>query len=103
VNEKLCGRDLRIVKRSRLEVYFDVLEAIDQGTIKPTRIMYKTNLCWTALHDVLNILTSREFIREEKMNKTKRYYITEKGRNALSYYKKSISTLQPYSKTVSIP
>ena len=88
-----------MVKRSRLEVYFDVLEAIDQGTKKPTRIMYKTNLCWTALHDVLNILASREFIREEKMKKTKRYYITEKGRNALSYYKKSISTLHPYTKT----
>ncbi len=91
-----------MVKRSRLEVYFDVLEVIDQGTTKPTRIMYKTNLCWTALYDVLNMLASREFILEEKLKKTKRYHITEKGRNALSYYKKSISTLNPYSKTVNI-
>lgn len=92
-----------MVKRSRLEVCFDVLEVIDQGTTKPTRIMYKTNLCWTALNDVLNMLKSRKFISEEKKKKTKRYSITGKGRNALSYYKKSISTLHPYAKTASIP
>jgi predicted transcriptional regulator len=72
-----------MVKRSRLEIYFDVLELIDKGTNIPTRIMYETNLYWTSIWDVLETLLNGNFIREEKEKSSKRYYITEKGRNAL--------------------
>lgn len=79
-----------MVRRSILEIYFDVLEAIDKGTDKPTRIMYETNLSWTALGSVLDTLINSDFIREEKRKSSKRYHITEKGRNALSHHMKSL-------------
>jgi predicted transcriptional regulator len=81
---------LKVVRRSRLEIYFDVLKAIDNGTNKPTRIMYETNLSWTSVCSVFNALTTSDFIRSEKWKSSKRYHITKKGRNALSYHLKSL-------------
>jgi predicted transcriptional regulator len=82
-----------MVRRSKLEIFFDVLAVIDQGVYKPTRIMYKTNLSWTSLHDVFDTLIEGGFIREEKYNKKKRYSITGKGRRALGYHRQSIDGL----------
>ena len=79
-----------MVRRSRLEIYFDVLKVIHKGTNKPTRIMYETNLSWTSLCSVFETLISSDFIREEKRKSSKRYHITEKGRNALDYHMKSV-------------
>ena len=81
-------------KRSRLEIYYDVLEAINSGTYKPTRIMYKTLLSWNMLNEILKPLIDNGFIRtEERDNSRRRYYVTDKGIDALSYYKKSIEDL----------
>ena len=79
-----------MVRRSRLEIYFDVLKVIDKGTDKPTRIMYETNLSWTSLCSVFDTLINSDFIREGKRKSSKRYHITEKGRKALSYHTKSV-------------
>ncbi len=79
-----------MARRSILEIYFDVLEAIESGVDKPTLIMYGTNLSWSSLCDVFETLINSGFVREEKKKKSKRYYITEKGRNALSHHLKSM-------------
>jgi len=82
-----------MVRRSRLEIYFDVLEAVERGVHKPTRIMYSTNLSWKTLHEVISVLTSKDFISEEEVKNSKRYRVTEKGRNALLYRRKSLEGL----------
>ena len=83
----------KMVRRSRLEIYFDILKVIDRGTHKPTRIMYKTNLSWTSLNEIFKTLIKGGFIREELRKKSKRYHITDKGKNALYYYLKSLDGL----------
>jgi predicted transcriptional regulator len=81
-------------KRSKLELYFDVLESINKGTHKPTRIMYDTNLSWNTLNEVLGPLVDNEFLRKEVYNSSKkRYFITDKGVEALEYYEKSVEDL----------
>ena len=82
-----------MVRRSRLEIFFDVLAVIDRGVSKPTRIMYKTNLSWTSLHEVFETLISGGFILEEAFKNSKRYSITDKGRSALSYHLQSLDGL----------
>ena len=82
-----------MIRRSRLEVLFDVLEVIERGDCKPTRIMYGTNLSWKLLQDTLSVLTINGFIREDKKKHSTRYYITNKGNKALSYYSKSLEGL----------
>lgn len=82
-----------MVRRSRLEIFFDVLAVIERGVSKPTRIMYKTNLSWTSLHDVFETLIDGGFILEEAVEKSKRYSITEKGSSALAYHLRSLEGL----------
>lgn len=82
-----------MVRRSRLEIFFDVLAVIDRGVSKPTQIMYKTNLSWTSLHEVFETLIDGGFIWEEVFEKSKRYSITEKGRSALAYHLRSLEGL----------
>lgn len=82
-----------MVRRSRLEIYFNVLEVIERGTNKPTRIMYRTNLSWITLHEIFESLINGGFLTEEKSKNSSRYYITEKGKRALSYHLKSLDGL----------
>ena len=82
-----------MVRRSRLDIYFDVLKAIDNGTDILARIMYEANLSWISICDVFESLIKSDFIRAHKKKHLTRYYITEKGKNALSYHLKSLEGL----------
>jgi len=75
-----------VSRRSRLEIYFDVLEVVNSGISIPTRIMYEANLSWTVGCSVFDTLIKSDFLMEEKEKNALRYYLTEKGRNALAYY-----------------
>lgn len=80
-------------RRSRLDIYFHVLEAIKDGTHIPTKITYETNLSWDEGCNVFDALIRSGFIWEKKERNSVRYYLTEKGRNALSYYEEAMETL----------
>ncbi|MBS7639777.1 MAG: DUF4364 family protein [Candidatus Bathyarchaeia archaeon] len=82
-------------KRSKLEVYLEVLHVISRGESKPTRIMYKTNLSWIPLQEILNFLVSQDLIEEVESEKRKEYFITDKGKRVLAYFK-SLTELLPY-------
>ena len=78
-----------MLRRSRLEIYFDILKVLEKGFVKPTAIMYQTNLSWHALQDTFETLVKSGFIKEERMSNRKTYKMTDKGRRALSYYLKA--------------
>jgi predicted transcriptional regulator len=80
-------------KRSRLQIYFDVLQVVEEGTSKPTQIMYGTNLSWNTLNKVFTVLIDSKFLRKENTKTSKRFYITDKGKKALTYYRRSIEGL----------
>jgi len=76
-------------RRSKLEITLDVLKAVRDGVDKPTRIMYMTNLSWNPTQELLERLVMGGHLevteeRTEKRSK-KRYVITEKGLNVISY------------------
>ena len=79
-----------MVRRSRTEIYFDVLEVIRRGEDKPTLIMYRSNLNWAVLNETLSVLVLNGFLAEEQTKNSKKYYITDKGISALSYHRKSL-------------
>ena len=82
-----------MVRRSQLEVFFEVLDIINKGTQKPTRIMYRANLSWVAMSKAFEVLLDGGFIHLKRVGKGKRYEITEKGRQALTYHLKSTTEL----------
>lgn len=90
---RLSGKS---AKRNRTEIYIDVLKAINAGVCKPTNIMYRSNLCWRPLKEVLNELEALGLIRKEKVEtksgtrKRSIYLITERGKSVL----KKVSELE---------
>jgi len=82
-------------KRSRLEMYLDVLEKISQGVSKPTNIMYRCNLSWCPLQEILRSLIEKGLIEEIKKHDRKYYVITKKGKEILIYLGKLIRMLHP--------
>ena len=82
-----------MTRRSRLDIYFDVLEVVERGVDKPTRIMYETNLSWRVLKEIFSTLVSKGFLSEELVKNSKRYHITDKGINALSHHRRSLEGL----------
>jgi len=77
-------------RRSRLDIYFIVLEAIGKGIDEPRRITYETNLSWEEGCSVFDDLIKSGFIGEKNVKKFVRFYLTMKGRNVLSYFLKAI-------------
>ena len=75
-------------KRDRLQVIYDILEVIrDIGeNIKPTHILYKSNLSHQMMQQYLGELITKEFIIEKETKKGKTYSLTEKGFNYLKEY-----------------
>lgn len=75
-------------KRNRLEIIKDILEVIrnKNGKIKPTHILYKSNLSYLMMEEYLQELIEKGFIIEEKTKESKTYRITEKGISYLEKY-----------------
>ncbi|RLA82508.1 MAG: hypothetical protein DRG31_07290 [Deltaproteobacteria bacterium] len=81
-------------KRSKLELYLEVLDAIDKGTGKPTRIMYRTNLSWKPLMKILESLQDQSLIKSEKKGSSTIYRITDKGKNVLEYLGRALKLIE---------
>jgi len=81
-------------RRSRFEIYVDVLTEIMNGAKKPTKIMYGANLSYKPLKRILQSLLDQGLIEEEegrirdKRTKVK-YILTSKGLNVVKYYSKA--------------
>jgi len=75
-------------KRTRLEVTYDILQVIRNrnGKIKPTHILYKSNLSYQMMDEYLRELIQKSFIVEKKLKNGRTYALTEKGFKFLDQY-----------------
>ena len=86
-------------KRERLEIIYDILKALQEkgGHLKPTHILYKSNLSHQMLRDYLDELIEKEFIKEEiDKKKNKSYAIKEKGFNFINDFKVIRNFMESY-------
>jgi len=78
-----------VKKRERLDVIKDILRAIRENRqIKPTRLLYASNLSPQMFKDYINELISKGFIKldiDEKEKKT--FSLTNKGGEFLEQYR----------------
>ncbi|UCD45068.1 MAG: hypothetical protein JSV27_00745 [Candidatus Bathyarchaeota archaeon] len=84
-------------RRSRLEIYLEVLQIIKSGTSKPTRIMYQANISWQPLVRILGSMVSQGLVdevdtttvvrRRRDKRTSKVYKITMKGEQVIRYFK----------------
>ena len=77
-------------RRSRLELVFDILLAIQNkgGKIKPTHLMYKANLSHNLLNSYLEELVDKNMVKEMEINHYKYLIITDKGLEFMQNIKK---------------
>jgi len=76
-------------KRERLDVIRDILQTIRQSReIKPTRLLYASNLSPQMFKEYINELISKKFIKFEIDEKEKKTFsLTKKGQDFLMEYK----------------
>ena len=82
-------------RRSKLEIMVRVLNVIQNGEKKPTRIMYGANLSWKICSELLDSLVSQGLVestdtsesrRKRDKRTNKEYWITSKGQNVVRYF-----------------
>ncbi len=78
-----------IERRNKIEIINDILRVIyeNNGKIKPTRLLYKSNLSHTKMKLYLAELTEKMLVKEE-INENKLYIITDEGIKFLEDYKR---------------
>lgn len=84
-------------RRSRLELIFDILLAITDkgGRIKPTHLMYKSNLSHKLLQGYLDELLDKELVavieeaaKKKKTTPSRMVHITDKGIEFVAEFRK---------------
>jgi len=85
-------------KRERLEVIYDILKAIEEknGKIKPTHILYKSNLSHQRMEEYLKELIEGQFVIENSNGDNKTYSLTQKGFDYLNKYKTIIEFMDSF-------
>lgn len=74
-------------RRSRIELYVDVLRAINNGRRSPSRVVYAANPSYDRVIRCINFLVEQglaQRIEEEKPKK--RYTVTERGAEVIRYF-----------------
>ncbi len=76
-------------KRERMEIIRDILKTInDKREIKPTRLLYASNLSPQMFKDYINELIAKGFINLDIDKKDKKTFsLTKKGNEFLQEYK----------------
>jgi predicted transcriptional regulator len=76
-------------KRERLDVIRDILQTIRQNReIKPTRLLYASNLSPQMFKEYINELITKNFIKLDIDEKEKKSFsLTKKGQDFLNEYK----------------
>jgi len=76
-------------KRERLNVIKDILKVIQENRkVKPTRLLYSSNLSPQMFKDYINELIKKKFIRLESDEKERKTFsLTKKGQEFLQEYR----------------
>jgi len=77
-------------RRSQIEIIYDMLRAIQLkgGKIKPTHLLYKSNLSHKRMKDYLGSLLSKGLVEQGALSGKKMFLLTDMGYKFLQDYKK---------------
>lgn len=76
---------MNVKRRGRLEIIADILRSIQNngGKIKPTHLLYKSNLSYAKLKEYVDILVGRGMIEEKEIKDKKIILMKEQGHKFL--------------------
>lgn len=75
-------------RRGKLEIIADILRSIQnkEGKIKPTHLLYKTNLSHAKLKEYIGILLKKGMIEERLVKGKKLFFMKDPGHKFLSEF-----------------
>ena len=85
-------------RRSRIELYIDVLRAIHNGRASPSRVVYAANLSYDRVTRCINFLEEHDLVRRIE-GERKRYAVTERGSELIKYFNEVETSLFYNKKT----
>ena len=87
-----------VKKRERLEIIKDILKVLQTNRkMKPTRLLYASNLSPQMFKDYISELQMKKFIKLEQDKKDKNFFLlTDKGHNFLQEYKVSANFIENF-------
>ena len=76
---------MSVKRRGKLEIIADILRSIQnkRGTIKPTHLLYKSNLSHAKLKEYVNILLEKGMIEEQQVKGRKIFFMKNQGHKFL--------------------
>ncbi len=85
-------------KRERLEIIHDILQVIRDGRnkVKPTHLLYKSNLSHKMMKEYLTYLVDKGFIMVDDTGKTTYYSLSDKGFESLQEYGTVLSFMDSF-------
>ncbi len=88
---------VRDSKRTRVDIILDMLKCISEknGQIKPTHLMYKSNLSYAQMKAYLGEMKSKGLVNETFEKEKKQIAITKKGKDFLT----SLLQMKEFQKT----
>jgi len=74
-----------VKRRGKLDIIADILRSIQEkeGQIKPTHLLYKSNLSHTKLKEYVDILLKKRMIEEQSVNGKKLFLMKDRGHKFL--------------------
>ena len=77
-------------RRGKLEIIADILSSIQdkEGKIKPTHLLYKSNLSHAKLKEYLDVLIKKGMIEERLLKGKKMFFMKEQGYKFLSEFER---------------
>ena len=69
------------MRRSKQDIIFDMLRAIQQkgGRIKPTHLLYKSNLSHQRMKEYVDELKQRGLVKDELLKEKTMFILTDQG------------------------
>lgn len=85
-------------KRGKPEIVFDILSAVQEssGRIKPTRLLYKSNLSHARLKLYMDSLMAQGLLRLDDIDGRKAISLTQKGYAFISEYRKMKALIESF-------
>lgn len=77
-------------RRGKLEIIADILSSIQnkEGKIKPTHLLYKSNLSHAKLKEYLDILLKKGMVEERLVKGRKMFFMKDQGHKFLSEFER---------------
>ena len=77
-------------RRGKIEIIADILSSIQnkEGKIKPTHLLYKSNLSHAKLKEYLGILIKKGMIEERTIKGKKMFFLKDQGHKFLKEFER---------------